>query len=66
MKRAKLTSMINGVTIDVHATTNHPCSSYGHPVWVDDDNQAYVQVGLEAMQPWYQVTNITDDGHGDE
>ena len=63
MKRAKLTSVINGVTIDVHATTDHPCSSYGQPVWVDDDGHAFLQVGLEEMAPWCQVTNIIDDGH---
>ena len=37
-----------------YATTEHSASSYGRPVWVDDEGQAYCQVGMEA--PFYEVT----------
>lgn len=36
-------------TIKVHQTCDHPDSHYNLPVWVDDDNVAYCQVGLEMM-----------------
>lgn len=61
MKRAKLTNVFTGVTVDVHATTNHPCSSYGLPVWVDDDDFGYMQVGLENYEPLYQLHDVVDD-----
>ena len=35
------------------ATTEHPDSSYGKAVWVDENNVAYCQVGMEA--PFYSV-----------
>ncbi len=53
--KAILTNRINGMSVQVHATTEHPDSSYGQPVWVDDDNQAYCQVGMEA--PFYDIIN---------
>ena len=51
---AILTNNITGVSVEVHATTEHPDSSYGIPVWVDDNNIAYMQVG--ALNPFYTVT----------
>ena len=51
-----LTNNFNGVQVEVHATTNNSASSYGQPVWVDSDGQAYCQVGLEA--PFYTVTPL--------
>lgn len=36
-----------GEEIKVHATTNHPESHYGHAVWVDEENNAYFEVGKE-------------------
>lgn len=53
-----LTNNLNGVSVEVYATTEHPTSSYGQPVWVDSDGQAYCQVGLEA--PFYTVKPIED------
>ena len=43
---AILVSRVDGRQITVRATTEHPCSSYGIPVWVDRDNISYGQVGL--------------------
>ena len=56
---ATLRNIINGMEVRVHATTDHPDSSYGQPVWVDDDNNAYCQVGMEA--PFYQISEAEDD-----
>lgn len=44
-----------GEEIKVHATTNHPSSSYGKAVWVDDNDIAYMQVGLEQYNPLYSL-----------
>lgn len=52
---ATLTNNINGLSVEVYATTNNPASSYGRAVWVDADNQAYTEVG--APTPFYTVTN---------
>lgn len=51
---AILKNNITGVEVAVHSTTEHPDSHYGQAVWVDDNNQAYVQVGMEA--PFYSIT----------
>lgn len=56
--KAILTNPINGVSVEVTATTDHPASSYGMPVWVDEDNEAYCQVGMEGL---YQVEIIEED-----
>lgn len=53
MKKATLINNMTGERINVHATTEHPNSSYGQPVWVDDDNNAYMQVGVQ--NPFYTV-----------
>lgn len=58
MKKATLTNTTNGVSVSVHATTDHPASSYGKPVWVDDNGQAYCRVGFEA--PFYNITDVED------
>lgn len=52
--KAILTNNVTGERIRVHSTTEHPDSSYGQPVWVDDSNQAYMQVG--AVTPFYTIT----------
>lgn len=44
---------ITGDTIKVHVAQNHPDSHYGKPVWVDDENRAYLQVGMEDGDPIY-------------
>lgn len=51
--RAKLINNVTGTAVDVRSTTIHPASSYGKAVWVDKNNQAYCQVGMEA--PFYSV-----------
>lgn len=55
---ATLVSRINGARVRVYATTDHPSSSYGIPVWVDDEGTAYCQVGFET---WYDVEDITKE-----
>jgi DNA-binding XRE family transcriptional regulator len=42
-----------GEEIKVHATTEHPTSSYGKAVWVDELNNAYLQVG--STHPLYDI-----------
>ncbi|MBR2146345.1 MAG: hypothetical protein IJ925_02685 [Muribaculaceae bacterium] len=42
----KLIIKSTGEEIKVHSTTEHPTSSYGKAVWVDEQNNAYLQVGL--------------------
>lgn len=54
MKKATLISLL-GTRMNVHATTEHPDSSYGKAVLVDDNNQAYCQVSMEA--PMYRIEN---------
>lgn len=53
MRTATLKNMMNGVEVRVHATTDHSASSYGIPVWVDDDNNAYCQV--DTFTPFYEI-----------
>lgn len=52
---AILKNNVTGKEVEVTATTNHPDSSYGKAVWVDEDGIAYCQVGMEA--PFYSVEN---------
>lgn len=54
---ATLVSRINGERVRVHATTDHPSSSYGIAVWVDDEGTAYCQCGFET---WYDVIDIKE------
>lgn len=49
VRTATLRNLINGIEVKVHATTDHPDSSYGKPVWVDDDGNSYCQVGIPAF-----------------
>jgi len=53
---AVLTNNVTGEKVKVHSTTEHPDSSYGKAVWVDDNNQSYCQVGME--KPFYSVEEI--------
>ena len=46
---ATLVSLLTGQQVKVRSTTEHPCSSYGIPVWVDDNNISYGQVGLPML-----------------
>lgn len=45
----RIKNQLTGDVVLVKSTTNHPSSSYGKAVWVDRDNQAICQVGLEEM-----------------
>lgn len=53
---AILINTINDFRFVVHSTTEHPSSSYGMPVWVNKDNEAYMQVG--ATTPFYKVIPV--------
>ena len=56
MRQATLKNKLNGVEVRVHATTEHPDSSYGRAVWVDDDNNAYCEVDARVPNPVYEIT----------
>lgn len=58
MKTAILTNTMTGVSVSVHATTEHPASSYGLAVWVDDDNNAYTEVDSRLTNPIYHISNV--------
>lgn len=60
MKRARLITP-QGESIPVHTTTEHPDSHYGKAVWVDDEGTAYLQEGMERMNPFYRLADITED-----
>lgn len=53
MRVAILTNTINGVSVPVYATTEHTSSSYGKPVWVDEDFEAYCQCDIPT--PFYDI-----------
>lgn len=53
MMEAILKNNMNGEEVEVTSTTNHPDSSYGQPVCVDENGTAYCQVGREA--PFYTL-----------
>jgi len=53
---AIIRNRITGKTVKVKSTTEHLDSSYGLPVWIDDENNAYFQVGLD--NPFYEVVEI--------
>lgn len=59
MRTATLRNVVNGVEVRVYATTEHPSSSYGHAVWVDDEGQAYCQCDLH--NPFYEITEDEQD-----
>ena len=50
---ATLIIKTTGEEIKVHSTTEHPTSSYGKAVWVDEQNNAYLQVG--STNPLYDI-----------
>ena len=55
MRTATLINLVSGVKVKVHATTEHPDSSYGKAVWVDDDNNAYCEVDPVVPNPFYEI-----------
>lgn len=50
---ATLINRNTGEEIKVHATTEHPTSSYGKAVWVDEQGRAYLQVG--STHPLFDI-----------
>lgn len=61
MRKAILRNKINGMEVEVHATTEHPDSSYGKAVWVDNDNNAYCEADAKIPNPFYEITEIEND-----
>ncbi len=57
--RAVLTNLLTGEEIKVVSTTDHPTSSYGQAVWVDEDGQAYGQCNLPVLG--YDAKIIMED-----
>ena len=65
--RAKLINNVTGEVIEVRATSAHPDSHYGHKVWVDKDDVAYLEVGMRS--PFYTVKDVEgseDDEEDDD
>lgn len=61
--KAIITNIVTGEKIPVTARTNHPDSHYNRhnrPVWVDDDGQAYFEVG-QSGAPLYTVEVLPSD-----
>ena len=64
MRIATLKNKVTGVSIKVHASTNHPDCHYGHAVWVDSDNIAYCEVDAKFDNPIYEISEeITKEYH---
>lgn len=61
MTNAILTNKITGAKVRVHATTDHPCSSYGIAVWVDDDDNAYCEVNGIIPNPFYDIVEEDEE-----
>jgi len=57
--KAIIKNKLTGETIPVTSTTDHPDSSYGQPVWVDSNFDAYCVVGFE--QPLFEVVSMSVD-----
>lgn len=63
--KARLKNLITGAEFDVTATTEHATSSYGQPVWVDENNTSYGQcriMGKFSVEPGYQLLEVREDG----
>lgn len=63
MYAMKLKSLITGECVVVRATTNHPQSSYNKAVWVDVDNQAICQEGLEFIAGFELIDEKVEFGN---
>lgn len=57
--KAVLKNNVTDKIIEVTSTTDHPDSSYGQPVWVDAQDNAYCIVGME--NPLYEVISMSID-----
>lgn len=51
----------NGVTTEVYSTTEHPASSYGLAIWVDEDNNPYYQIDLPSV--FYEELELSGIEH---
>ena len=53
---ATLKNLLTGEEIEAHPSTDHPDSSYGQAVWVDDEGNSYgicsmgAPLGFELIQ----------------
>lgn len=50
MNKKAIASLVNGERVRGYVTTEHAASSYGQPVFVNEDNQAY---------NWVEIADIT-------
>lgn len=55
MRKGKIKNLQTGEVIDVIASTSHKDSSYNNPVWVDENDVAYMQCSLHEKNPLYNV-----------
>lgn len=47
-------NLLTGEIITAYQTTEHACSSYGQPVWVNvENNEAFDLIGLEEVEEEY-------------
>lgn len=44
--KATIINKLTGERIEVRSTTCHPMCSYGQAIWVDRDNNAYLQIKI--------------------
>ena len=61
--KATIINKLTGERIEVRSTTRHPMSSYGQAVWVDRDNNAYLQVkiaGEYVLDTQFYKVEITE------
>lgn len=58
MRRAIIISKLTGRSFVCYATTEHPDSHHGCPVWVDDQGKAYCDV--DKPSPYYDVCEDVD------
>lgn len=61
MRRAIIISKLTGRSFVCHATTEHPDSHFGCPVWVDEQGKAYCDV--DKPSPYYDVCEDVDGHH---
>ena len=50
---AKLINNVTNKEVEVRVSYEHPACSYGGAVWVDENNEAYTQVGM--ITPLYTI-----------
>lgn len=58
MRTAIITSRFTGMAVKCHATTQHPDSHHGCPVWVDNLGRAYCEV--DKPSEYYDVDEDVD------